>query len=129
MPVRRTLTNVHNSSHFNANPPEFNAIQTEKRTSYRAKVKAAKDEDTSMTEPEPSDDHRAKKARVEPGGEETEDEDAEVEDEKIEEDEDEDDEVEEEEDEQVSGDETQDGLEDKTVDDINDEALDGDDSD
>ncbi|KAF7546112.1 hypothetical protein G7046_g9405 [Stylonectria norvegica] len=119
---------------------KFNAIQTEKRTSYRQKVRAKKsdDPDSSMADTSHAEDTttsstapRAKKARVDPSPEE---EDAETEDDvAVEEDDDEeDDEVEEDEEEEdaaASGDETQDALEEKEGREDGDEALDGDESD
>ncbi|RSL59788.1 hypothetical protein CEP54_007102 [Fusarium duplospermum] len=129
---------------------KFNAIQTEKRTSYRQKVRAKKTDgpdtdmpDTSHVETDVDPDTtlaseasgpRTKRARVDPasaGAAEVE-EDAETEeDEPVPEDDDED-EVEEEEEEEegeASGDETQDALEIKEGKEERDEALDGDDSD
>jgi DNA polymerase epsilon subunit 3 len=127
---------------------EFNAIQTEKRTSYRQKVRAKKSDgpdtdmpDTSHVETDADGDTTiastgplAKRPRVEPGNAEVE-EDAVTEDEvEIPEDSDEDVDVEadEEEDEgegEASGDDTQDALEVKEGKDERDEALDGDESD
>ncbi|KAM0563995.1 hypothetical protein ACHAPJ_000203 [Fusarium lateritium] len=124
---------------------KFNAIQTEKRTSYRQKVRAKKDgadtdmPDTSHVETDADADTtvastgpRAKRPRVEPGTAEVE-EDAETEDdEPVPEDDDDDDEVEEEDEEaegEASGDDTQDVLEVKEGKEERDEALDGDESD
>ncbi|KAF4963177.1 hypothetical protein FSARC_8803 [Fusarium sarcochroum] len=124
---------------------KFNAIQTEKRTSYRQKVRAKKDggdtdmPDTSHVETDADADTtvastgpRAKRPRVEPGTAEVE-EDAETEDdEPVPEDDDDDDEVEEEDEEgegEASGDDTQDALEVKEGKEEKDEALDGDESD
>ncbi|KAL4729915.1 hypothetical protein ACLX1H_001944 [Fusarium chlamydosporum] len=123
---------------------KFNAIQTEKRTSYRQKVRAKKSDgadtdmpDTSHVETDAdttiaSTGPLAKRPRVEPGNADVE-EDAVTEDEvEIPEDSD-DDEVEEEDEEEgegeASGDDTQDALEVKEGKDERDEALDGDDSD
>ncbi|KAF4955902.1 hypothetical protein FGADI_4297 [Fusarium gaditjirri] len=121
---------------------KFNAIQTEKRTSYRQKVRAKKSDgaDTDMpdtTNMEADADTTAvstgpltKRPRVEPGNVEAE-EDAVTEDEvEIPEDSD-DDEVEEEDEEEVeaSGDDIQDALELKEGKEERDEALDGDESD
>ncbi|KAF5027177.1 hypothetical protein F66182_711 [Fusarium sp. NRRL 66182] len=126
---------------------KFNAIQTEKRTSYRQKVRAKKsdgadtdmpdtshvetDVDTTVTSTGPL----AKRPRVEPGTAEVE-EDAETEDEEpVPEDEDDDDEAEEEDEDEEGGegeasaDDTQDVLEAKEGKEERDEALDGDDSD
>ncbi|KAF4968791.1 hypothetical protein FZEAL_10339 [Fusarium zealandicum] len=135
---------------------KFNAIQTEKRTSYRQKVRAKKTDgpdtdmpDTSHVETDADPDTtlaseasgpRTKRARVDPAAAaaaeaEVED-DAETEDEEpVPDDDDDDDEVEEDEEEEaegegeVSGDETQDALELKERKDDKDEALDGDESD
>ncbi|RGP60273.1 DNA polymerase epsilon subunit d [Fusarium sporotrichioides] len=125
---------------------KFNAIQTEKRTSYRQKVRAKKSDgvdtdmpDTSHVETDAdttiaSTGPLAKRPRVEPGNADAE-EDAVTEDEvEIPEDSD-DDEVEDEEDEEgegegeASGDDPQDALEFKEGKDERDEALDGDESD
>ncbi|KAK7430791.1 hypothetical protein QQZ08_002580 [Neonectria magnoliae] len=128
---------------------KFNAIQTEKRTSYRQKVRAKKSDgpDTDMADTSQADDTlassgpRNKRARVDPSA--VEEDDAETEDdEPVPEDEDDDDDEEEEEEEEehddeedddgqaeASGDETQDALEDKQGRDDADEALDGDESD
>ncbi|KAF5230879.1 hypothetical protein FAUST_9582 [Fusarium austroamericanum] len=123
---------------------KFNAIQTEKRTSYRQKVRAKKSDgadtdmpDTSHVETDadttiPSTGPLAKRPRVEPGNADAE-EDAVTEDEvEIPEDSD-DDEVEDEEDEEgegeASGDDPQDALEAKEGKEDRDEALDGDESD
>ncbi|KAM0273064.1 hypothetical protein ACHAPA_001794 [Fusarium lateritium] len=125
---------------------KFDAIQTEKRTSYRQKVRAKKSDgadtdmpDTSHVETDADGDTTiastgplAKRPRVEPGNAEAE-EDAVTEDEvEIPEDSDDDVEAEEEEDEgegEASGDDTQDALEVKEGKDERDEALDGDESD
>ncbi|RTE78753.1 hypothetical protein BHE90_006760 [Fusarium euwallaceae] len=130
---------------------KFNAIQTEKRTSYRQKVRAKKTDgpdtdmpDTSHVETDVDHDTtlaseasgpRTKRARVDPasaGAAEVE-EDAETEEDEPVPEDDEDDEVEEEEEEEdeaeASGDETQDALEIKEGKEERDEALDGDDSD
>ncbi|RSL99699.1 hypothetical protein CDV31_012060 [Fusarium ambrosium] len=130
---------------------KFNAIQTEKRTSYRQKVRAKKTDgpdtdmpDTSHVETDVDPDTtlaseasgpRTKRARVDPasaGAAEVE-EDAETEDDEPVPEDDDDDEVEEEEEEEdeaeASGDETQDALEIKEGKEERDEALDGDDSD
>ncbi|CAG7556788.1 unnamed protein product [Fusarium equiseti] len=124
---------------------KFNAIQTEKRTSYRQKVRAKKSDgadtdmpDTSHVETDAditiaSTGPLAKRPRVEPGNADAE-EDAVTEDEvEIPEDSDDDDEVEEEEEEdgegEASGDDTQDALEVKERKNERDEALDGDESD
>ncbi|KAL6920014.1 hypothetical protein ACHAPO_001115 [Fusarium lateritium] len=123
---------------------KFNAIQTEKRTSYRQKVRAKKSDgadtdmpDTSHIETDAdttiaSTGPQAKRPRVEPGNADAE-EDAVTEDEvEIPEDSD-DDEVEDEEEEEgeaeASGDDPQDALEVKEGKDEKDEALDGDESD
>ncbi|KAM0343344.1 hypothetical protein ACHAPU_008665 [Fusarium lateritium] len=124
---------------------KFNAIQTEKRTSYRQKVRAKKSDgadtdmpDTSHVETDVDGDTTlasagplAKRARVEPGNVEVE-EDAVTEDEaEIPEDSD-DDEADEEEEEaegEASGDDTHDALEVKEGRDERDEALGGDESD
>jgi DNA polymerase epsilon subunit 3 len=125
---------------------KFNAIQTEKRTSYRQKVRAKKSDgadtdmpDTSHIETDAdttiaSTGPLAKRPRVEPGNADAE-EDAVTEDEvEIPEDSD-DDEVEDEEEEEgegegeASGDDPQDALEVKEGKDERDEALDGDESD
>ncbi|KJZ76645.1 hypothetical protein HIM_03981 [Hirsutella minnesotensis 3608] len=133
---------------------KFNAVQTEKRSSYRQKARAAKEgpssrgDDTDMadttTTSEAASGPRAKRARTEPNDHaDTEDEDAEVDDDDeaaaaAAADGDDDDEVVEEEDEEEdddegeeggSGDETQDALEDRTRGEEQDEALDGDESD
>ncbi|KAM0245098.1 hypothetical protein ACHAP5_005638 [Fusarium lateritium] len=125
---------------------KFDAIQTEKRTSYRQKVRAKKSDgadtdmpDTSHVETDADGDTTiastgplAKRPRVEPGNAEAE-EDAVTEDEvEIPEDSDDDIEAEEDEDEgerEASGDDTQDALEVKEGKDERDEALDGDESD
>ncbi|KAF5530590.1 DNA polymerase epsilon subunit D [Fusarium mexicanum] len=125
---------------------KFNAIQTEKRTSYRQKVRAKKSDgpdtdmpDTSNIEADPdttavSTGPLAKRPRVEPGNAEAE-EDAVTEDEVEIPEDSEDDEVEEEEEEEeeeeaeASGDDTQDALELKEGKEERDEALDGDESD
>ncbi|KAH6961417.1 hypothetical protein HG530_012678 [Fusarium avenaceum] len=125
---------------------KFNAIQTEKRTSYRQKVRAKKSDgpdtdmpDTSHVETDADGDTTiastgplAKRPRVETGNAEVE-EDAVTEDEvEIPEDSDDDVEADEEEDEgegEASGDDTQDALELKEGKDERDEALDGDESD
>ncbi|KAH7257274.1 histone-fold-containing protein [Fusarium tricinctum] len=125
---------------------KFNAIQTEKRTSYRQKVRAKKSDgpdtdmpDTSQVETDADGDTTiastgplAKRPRVESGNAEVE-EDAVTEDEvEIPEDSDDDVEADEEEDEgegEASGDDTQDALELKEGKDERDEALDGDESD
>ncbi|RSL63864.1 hypothetical protein CEP51_013246 [Fusarium floridanum] len=130
---------------------KFNAIQTEKRTSYRQKVRAKKTDgpdtdmpDTSHVETDVDPDTtlaseasgpRTKRARVDPasaGAAEVE-EDAETEEDEPVPEDDDDDEVEEEEEEEdeaeASGDETQDALEIKEGKEERDEALDGDDSD
>ncbi|KAJ4272202.1 hypothetical protein NW762_000913 [Fusarium torreyae] len=127
---------------------KFNAIQTEKRTSYRQKVRAKKDgadtdmPDTSHVETDADADTtvastgpRAKRPRVEPGTAEVE-EDAETEDDEPvpedDDDDDDDDEVEEEDEEgegEASGNDTQDALEVKEGKEERDEALDGDESD
>ncbi|KAF5529712.1 DNA polymerase epsilon subunit D [Fusarium napiforme] len=117
---------------------KFNAIQTEKRTSYRQKVRAKKSDgpDTSNMETDGdttavSTGPLAKRPRVEPGNAEAE-EDAVTEDEVEIPEDSEDDEVEEEEDEEegeASGDDTQDALELKEGKEERDEALDGDESD
>lgn len=123
---------------------KFNAIQTEKRTSYRQKVRAKKSDgadtdmpDTSHVETDAdttiaSTGPLAKRPRVEPGNADAE-EDAVTEDEvEIPEDSD-DDEVEDEEDEEgegeASGDDPHDALEAKEGKEDRDEALDGDESD
>lgn len=121
---------------------EFNAIQTEKRTSYRQKVKATKEDDTEMHDTSTisavaggdGETPPAKKARV--NGAAADAEDTEV-DEHIEDEDDDDEDDEDEEDEDAapeedeadegSEDETQDAQEDKVV--QVDEALDGDESD
>ncbi|KAF5674078.1 dna polymerase epsilon subunit d [Fusarium heterosporum] len=125
---------------------KFNAIQTEKRTSYRQKVRAKKSDgadtdmpDTSHVETDMDGDTtlasagpHAKRARVEPGNIEVE-EDAVTEDEaEIPEDSDDDEADEEEEEEgegEASGDDTHDTLEVKEGKDERDEALGGDESD
>ncbi|KAF5706546.1 DNA polymerase epsilon subunit D [Fusarium mundagurra] len=121
---------------------KFNAIQTEKRTSYRQKVRAKKSDgpdtdmpDTSNMETDAdttavSTGPLAKRPRVEPGNAEAE-EDAVTEDEVEIPEDSEDDEVEEEDEEEAeaSGDDTQDALELKEGKDERDEALDGDESD
>ncbi|KAF4438796.1 DNA polymerase epsilon subunit D [Fusarium acutatum] len=121
---------------------KFNAIQTEKRTSYRQKVRAKKSDgpdtdmpDTSNMETDAdatavSTGPLAKRPRVEPGNAEAE-EDAVTEDEVEIPEDSEDDEVEEEggEEAEVSGDDTQDALELKEGKEERDEALDGDESD
>ncbi|KPM39482.1 hypothetical protein AK830_g7060 [Neonectria ditissima] len=130
---------------------KFNAIQTEKRTSYRQKVRAKKSDgpDTDMADNSQADTSQAddtavssgprnKRARVDTSA--VEEDDAETEDEEpVPEDDDDDDEEEEEHEEEedddgdaeaeASGDETQDALEDKQGRDDADEALDGDESD
>ncbi|KAJ4307931.1 hypothetical protein N0V84_012404 [Fusarium piperis] len=129
---------------------KFNAIQTEKRTSYRQKVRAKKTDgpdtdmpDTSHVETDVDPDTtlaseasgpRTKRARVDPSRAAAEvEEDAETEEDEPVPEDDDDDEVEEEEEEEdegeVSGDETQDALEIKEGKEERDEALDGDDSD
>ncbi|KAL2685128.1 hypothetical protein Neosp_006224 [[Neocosmospora] mangrovei] len=131
---------------------KFNAIQTEKRTSYRQKVRAKKTDgpdtdmpDTSHVETDVDPDTtlaseasgpRTKRARVDPvgvGAAAEVEEDAETEeDEPVPEDDDDDDvedEEEEEEEGEASGDETQDALEIREGKEEKDEALDGDDSD
>ncbi|KAM0437599.1 hypothetical protein ACHAPT_001963 [Fusarium lateritium] len=131
---------------------KFNAIQTEKRTSYRQKVRAKKTDgpdtdmpDTSHVETDADPDTtlaseasgpRTKRARVDPASagaaEVEEDAETEEEDEPVPEDDDDDDEVEEEEEEdegEATSDETQDALEVKEGKEERDEALDGDDSD
>ncbi|EXA53513.1 hypothetical protein FOQG_07478 [Fusarium oxysporum f. sp. raphani 54005] len=121
---------------------EFNAIQTEKRTSYRQKVRAKKSDgpdtdmpDTSNMETDAdttavSTGPLTKRPRVEPGNAEAE-EDAVTEDEVEIPEDSEDDEVEEEDEEEAeaSGDDTQDALELKEGKEERDEALDGDESD
>ncbi|KAI1030943.1 hypothetical protein LB504_001198 [Fusarium proliferatum] len=122
---------------------KFNAIQTEKRTSYRQKVRAKKSDgpdtdmpDTSNIETDAditavSTGPLAKRPRVEPGNAEAE-EDAVTEDEVEIPEDSEDDEVEEEDEEEegeASGDDTQDALELKEGKEERDEALDGDESD
>ncbi|KAK4064976.1 transcriptional regulator family: Histone-like TF [Trichoderma aggressivum f. europaeum] len=137
---------------------KFNAIQTEKRTSYRQKVRASKHggDDTDMadttiaSEASGSSGPRAKKARVDPSAGDDEEVDAIVnEDDEINDD-DEDDENEGDEDAQdeedeeevadeddaedggegeASGDETQDALEERRSREEADEALEGDESD
>ncbi|PNP77663.1 hypothetical protein FNYG_08966 [Fusarium nygamai] len=121
---------------------KFNAIQTEKRTSYRQKVRAKKSDgpdtdmpDTSNMETDgdttaASTGPLAKRPRVEPGNAEAE-EDAVTEDEVEIPEDSEDDEVEEEDEEEgeASGDDTQDALELKEGKEERDEALDGDESD
>ncbi|KAF5569610.1 DNA polymerase epsilon subunit D [Fusarium phyllophilum] len=116
---------------------KFNAIQTEKRTSYRQKVRAKKSDgpDTSNMETDVdttavSTGPLAKRPRVEPGNADTE-EDAVTEDEVEIPEDSEDDEVEEEDEEEAeaSGDDTQDALELKEGKEERDEALDGDESD
>ncbi|PTD12792.1 hypothetical protein FCULG_00003878 [Fusarium culmorum] len=115
---------------------KFNAIQTEKRTSYRQKVRAKKSDGADTDMPDTHDDSfdrpTGKAPRVEPGNADAE-EDAVTEDEvEIPEDSD-DDEVEDEEDEEgegeASGDDPQDALEAKEGKEDRDEALDGDESD
>ncbi|KND90258.1 DNA polymerase epsilon subunit D [Tolypocladium ophioglossoides CBS 100239] len=130
---------------------KFNAIQTEKRTSYRAKARAPKGDrpkgtDTDMADhtsttlasrtiASSAEPPRAKKPRVDPhdDAETEEEEDAEEPEEQEVDEDDEDDEVDEEEDddeeEQGSGDETQDALEVREGREEKDEALDGDESD
>ncbi|UPK98686.1 hypothetical protein LCI18_009621 [Fusarium solani-melongenae] len=132
---------------------KFNAIQTEKRTSYRQKVRAKKTDgpdtdmpDTSHVETDADPDTtlvseasgpRTKRARVDPasaGAAAEVEEDAETEEDEPVPEDDDDDEVEEEEEEEedegeASGDETQDALEIKEGKEERDEALDGDDSD
>ncbi|KAF4334748.1 DNA polymerase epsilon subunit D [Fusarium beomiforme] len=121
---------------------KFNAIQTEKRTSYRQKVRAKKSDgaDTDMpgtSNMETDADTTAastgpltKRPRVDPANAEVE-EDAVTEDEVEIPEDSEDDEVEEEDEEEgeASGDDTQDALELKEGREERDEALDGDDSD
>ncbi|KAF5658739.1 DNA polymerase epsilon subunit D [Fusarium denticulatum] len=116
---------------------KFNAIQTEKRTSYRQKVRAKKSDgpDTSNMETDGdttavSTGPLAKRPRVEPGNAEAE-EDAVTEDEVEIPEDSEDDEVEEEDEEEgeASGDDTQDALELNEGKEERDEALDGDESD
>ncbi|KAF4446635.1 DNA polymerase epsilon subunit D [Fusarium austroafricanum] len=126
---------------------KFNAIQTEKRTSYRQKVRAKKSDGADTDMPDTSNietdaDTTAastgpltKRPRVEPGNAEVE-EDAVTEDEAeiqdSEDDEIEEDEEEEEDEEgegEASGDDTQDALELKEGREERDEALDGDESD
>ncbi|KAG7421039.1 hypothetical protein LZL87_001755 [Fusarium oxysporum] len=121
---------------------KFNAIQTEKRTSYRQKVRAKKSDgpdtdmpDTSNMETDAdttavSTGPLTKRPRVEPGNAEAE-EDAVTEDEVEIPEDSEDDEVEEEDEEEAeaSGDDTQDALELKEGKEERDEALDGDESD
>ncbi|EWZ50263.1 hypothetical protein FOCG_09666 [Fusarium oxysporum f. sp. radicis-lycopersici 26381] len=121
---------------------KFNAIQTEKRTSYRQKVRAKKSDgpdtdmpDTSNMETDAdttavSTGPLTKRPRVEPGNAEAE-EDAVTEDEVEIPEDSEDDEVEEEDEEEAeaSGDDTQDALELKEGREERDEALDGDESD
>ncbi|KAF7540912.1 hypothetical protein G7Z17_g12092 [Cylindrodendrum hubeiense] len=126
---------------------KFNAIQTEKRTSYRQKVRAKKsdDPDTSMADTSQADADttlaseasgpRTKRARVDPSAAAEVEDDAETEDEEpVPEDDDEENEEEEDDDAEegegeASGDETQDALEEKEGRDDADEALDGDESD
>ncbi|POR35453.1 DNA polymerase epsilon subunit D [Tolypocladium paradoxum] len=133
---------------------KFNAIQTEKRTSYRAKARAPKGAPSKVTDTgmanqtsttladttvaSSAEAPRAKKPRVEPHDDaETEEDDAEEPEEQEmdeDDDEDEDDEVDEEEEEddeeeQASGDETPDALEVREGREEKDEALDGDESD
>ncbi|KAF5622043.1 DNA polymerase epsilon subunit D [Fusarium tjaetaba] len=122
---------------------KFNAIQTEKRTSYRQKVRAKKSDGPDTDMPDTSNMETdgdtttvstgplAKRPRVEPGNAEAE-EDAVTEDEVEIPEDSEDDEVGEEEDEEegeASGDDTQDALELKEGKEERDEALDGDESD
>ncbi|TVY71017.1 DNA polymerase epsilon subunit D [Fusarium oxysporum f. sp. cubense] len=122
---------------------KFNAIQTEKRTSYRQRVRAKKSDgpdtdmpDTSNMETDAdttavSTGPLTKRPRVEPGNAEAE-EDAVTEDEVEIPEDSEDDEVEEEDEEEeaeASGDDTQDALELKEGKEERDEALDGDESD
>ncbi|KAL7958190.1 histone-fold-containing protein [Trichoderma compactum] len=136
---------------------KFNAIQTEKRTSYRQKVRTSKHgpgDDTDMadttiaSEASASSGPRAKKARVDPSAGDDEEVDAIVnEDDEVDDDDDDDDENEvdedaqdDEDDEEVadeedggegeaSGDETQDALEERRSREEADEALGGDESD
>ncbi|EWG37901.1 hypothetical protein FVEG_01310 [Fusarium verticillioides 7600] len=121
---------------------KFNAIQTEKRTSYRQKVRAKKSDGPDTDMPDTSNMETdgditavstgplAKRPRVEPGNAEAE-EDAATEDEVEIPEDSEDDEVEEEDEEEgeASGDDTQDALELKEGKEERDEALDGDESD
>ncbi|KAF5623453.1 DNA polymerase epsilon subunit D [Fusarium sp. NRRL 52700] len=125
---------------------KFNAIQTEKRTSYRQKIRAKKSDGPDTDMPDTSNmetdaDTTAvstgplpKRPRVEPGNTEAE-EDAVTEDEAEIPEDSEDDEVEEEgeegeeEEAEPSGDDTQDALELKEGKEERDEALDGDESD
>ncbi|CVK83195.1 uncharacterized protein FMAN_00742 [Fusarium mangiferae] len=122
---------------------KFNAIQTEKRTSYRQKVRAKKSDGPDTDMPDTSNIETdadttavstgpiAKRPRVEPGNAEAE-EDAVTEDEVEIPEDSEDDEVEEEDEEEggeASGDDTQDALELKEGKEERDEALDGDESD
>jgi hypothetical protein len=145
------------SDHFDF-ATEFTAVQAEKRTNYRQKVRGPKTssgeggDDTEMAdttaaseEASASSGPRAKKARVDPSAAAAEDEeiDAIVDDDEVEEDEDDgddeeahddDDGEEEDEDEdeerEVSGEETQDALEERrSREDAEDEALEGDESD
>ncbi|KAH7137244.1 histone-fold-containing protein [Dactylonectria estremocensis] len=127
---------------------KFNAIRTEKRTSYRQKVRAKKsdDPDTSMADTSQADTTLAseasgprstKRARVDPSAATADvEDDAETEDEEpVPEDDDDDDDVVDDEQEEddgeggASGNETQDALEEKEARDDADEALDGDESD
>ncbi|KAF4989861.1 hypothetical protein FGRMN_8839 [Fusarium graminum] len=124
---------------------KFNAIQTEKRTSYRQKVRAKKSDgadtdmpDTSHVETDVDGDTTlasagplAKRARVEPGNVEVE-EDAVTEDEAETPEDSDDDEADEEEEEgegEASDDDTHDALEVNEGKDERDEALSGDESD
>ncbi|KAF5577740.1 DNA polymerase epsilon subunit D [Fusarium pseudocircinatum] len=121
---------------------KFNAIQTEKRTSYRQKVRAKKSDGPDTDMPDTSNMETdgdatavstgplAKRPRVEPGNAEAE-EDAVTEDEVEIPEDSEDDEVEEEDEEEkeASGDDTQDALELNEGKEERDEALDGDESD
>ncbi|KAG5746234.1 hypothetical protein H9Q69_008374 [Fusarium xylarioides] len=121
---------------------KFNAIQTEKRTSYRQKVRAKKSDGPDTDMPDTSNMETdvdttavstgplAKRPRVEPGNADAE-EDAVTEDEVEIPEDSEDDEVEEEDEEEAeaSGDDTQDALELKEGKEERDEALDGDESD
>ncbi|CVL10364.1 hypothetical protein FPRO06_01248 [Fusarium proliferatum] len=121
---------------------KFNAIQTEKRTSYRQKVRAKKSDGPDTDMPDMSNMETdadttavstgplAKRPRVEPGNAEAE-EDAVTEDEVEIPEDSEDDEVEEEDEEEgeASDDDTQDALELKEGKEERDEAVDGDESD
>ncbi|KAL7944785.1 histone-fold-containing protein [Trichoderma barbatum] len=136
---------------------KFNAIQTEKRTSYRQKVRASKHgpgDDTDMadttiaSEASTSSGPRTKKARVDPStgddeeidaivndDDDVDDDDDENEGDEDAQDEEDDEEIADEDDEddggegEASGDETQDALEERRSREEADEALDGDESD